>query len=173
MASACMSDFGETNEGFEGFRSQFAQLSPPAGVSPVVSMNKAMPEPAKKPQPAIEIDPESDPVWDLIDKAPTQPASVHFARETVQLVRQAREPRESWWQKLMTPVQLTGLAAAAVAVALVIGFGFPGAGNGKVVTSNGEKAAALTEILETEMLMAAADNPSEFSDQELVYLLGF
>ncbi len=140
-------------------------------------MNKAMPEPAKKPQPAIEIDPEidpeSDPVWDLIDKAPTQPASVHFARETVKLVRQARERRRSWWQKLMTPVQLTGLAAAAAAVALVIGFGFPGAGSGKVVTSNGEKAAALTEALETEMLMAAADNPSEFSDQELVYLLGF
>ena len=134
----------------------------------MVSIVTIMTEPAKKPEPALE----PDPVWDLIDKAPTQPASSHFARETVKLVRQ-REERESWWQKLLNPVPLAGMTAATAAIALIIGISLPGGEGGNVAGFNGEKAEALQDALETEMLIAAADNPAEFSDQELVYLLGF
>ena len=128
-----------------------------------------MTEPAKKPEPALE----PDPVWDLVDKAPTQPASAHFARETVKLVRE-RQERQSWWQKLLTPAPLAGLAVATAAIALAITMSFPdNPPAGSSANFSGEKAEAIQEALETEMLMAAADNPSEFSDQELVYLLGF
>jgi energy-converting hydrogenase Eha subunit A len=127
-----------------------------------------MTEPAKKPEPALE----ADPVWDLVDKAHTQPASAHFARKTMQLVRE-REKRQSWWQKLMKPTPIVGLAAAAAAIALVVSLNFPGNQGAKVTSFKGEQVEAIQDALETEMLMAAADNPAEFSDQELVYRLGF
>lgn len=127
-----------------------------------------MTEPTKKPEAAIE----ADPVWDLVDKAPTQPASAHFAHKTVQMVRE-RQQRLSWWQKLMKPAPIAGLAAAAAAIALVVSLSFPDDQGSTVAGFKGQQAEAIQEALETEMLMAAADNPSEFSDQELVYLLGF
>jgi len=135
-----------------------------------------MTKPAKKPSPALRPEPETplepDAVWDLIDKAPTQPASAYFAHKTVQLVRE-RQERKSWWQRLLTPVPLAGLAAATAAIALAISMSFPSDQGGNVASFGGEQADAIQEALETEMLIAAADNPADFSDQELVYLLGF
>ncbi len=133
-----------------------------------------MTNPAKQPETPLE----PHPVWDLVDKAPTQPASAHFAIKTVQLVR-AYDQRQSLWQRLMArpTTSVTGLLAAAAAIALVIGINFPGEKPDTLVDSHAgfvkDKAAAIQEALETEMLIAAADNPANFSDQELVYLIGF
>ena len=131
-----------------------------------------MTEPVKK----AEVPLEADPVWDLVDKAPTQPASSHFASATVRMVREQQERKSAWWKQLFAPMPLAGLAAAAAAVALVVNVSMntPDAGN-FVDNSNFDsvEAVAIQEVVEVEMLMVAADNPSEFTDQELVTLLGF
>ena len=129
-----------------------------------------MTEPVKKAEVALE----ADPVWDLVDKAPTQPASSHFASATVRMVREQQERKSAWWKQLFAPMPIAGLAAATATIALIINMNFSGTtGPDVVVAPNSPEAAAIQEVVEVEMLMVAADNPSEFSDQELVALLGF
>lgn len=127
-----------------------------------------MTQPAKKPETPLE----SDPVWDLVDKAPTQPASSHFARSTVQLIRNQQE-RQAWWKNLFAPMPIAGLAAAAAAITLMVSISFTKDQPSSVASYNSEEAVAIQEIVEAEMLIVAADNPAEFSDQELVALIGF
>jgi len=121
---------------------------------------------------------EPDPVWDLVDKAPTRPASASFVRKTVQMVREQRR-RQTWWQRLLAPVlarptaSMAGLAAAAAAVVLVVNLVQPGEQPAGVASFDSPQGNEIEEAIATEMLMAAAENPSEFSDQELVCLLGF
>ena len=130
-----------------------------------------MTEPIKK----AEVSLEADPVWDLVDKAPTQPASSHFASATVRMVREQEERKSNvWWKQLLAPMPIAGVAAAAAAIALVASIDFSGNQPSTLVnTPSGAEAEAIQEVVEVEMLMAAAENPSEFSDQELVALLGF
>ena len=129
-----------------------------------------MTEPIKK----AEVPLEADPVWDLVDKAPTQPASSHFASATVRMVREQQE-RKAWWKQLIAPMPIAGLAAAAAAIALVVNVSMPGQSGGNVASNDFDtvEAVAIQEVVEVEMLMVAAENPSEFTDQELVTLLGF
>ena len=126
-----------------------------------------MTEPVKKAEVALE----ADPVWDLVDKAPTQPASSHFASATVRMVREQQERKSAWWKQLFAPMPIAGLAAAAAAIALVVNVSIPD----REVVDSSDKAEieAIQEVVEVELLMVAAENPSEFSDQELVALLGF
>ncbi|MDX1679506.1 MAG: hypothetical protein R3242_02135 [Akkermansiaceae bacterium] len=127
---------------------------------------------SKKPQePETLLD--EDPVWDLVDKSPTKEASANFRNKTVQLVRQQRKSRGSWWQQLLKPAPLSGLAVAAAAVVLLIAISDRGDQNGGVAGFDAKQTETIQEIVETEMLIAAADNPEQFSDQELVCLLGF
>ncbi len=129
-----------------------------------------MTEPAKKAEVALE----ADPVWDLVDKAPTQPASSHFASATVRMVREQQERKSAWWKQFFAPMPLAGMAAAAAAVALVISLNFSGTQPGTTVSvPDSAEGAAIQEVVEVEMLMEVADNPSEFSDQEVIALLGF
>lgn len=132
-------------------------------------MNR-QPEPPKQPL-------EPDPVWDLIDKAPTQPASAEFVHKTVQMVREQRQ-RQSWWQRLLASARnrpsatIAGMAAAAACVVLAVTALQPKDQPAGSVSFDSPQAEEIQEAIATEMLMAAAENPSEFSDQELVALLG-
>ena len=131
-----------------------------------------MTEPVKKAEVALE----ADPVWDLVDKAPTQPASSHFASATVRMVREQQERKSAWWKQLFAPMPIAGMAAATATIALIISMSFPGASTGGqdiAIAPDSPEAVAIQEVVEVEMLMVAADNPSEFTDQELVTLLGF
>lgn len=120
---------------------------------------------------------EPDAVWDLIDQSPTQPASAHFVRKTVQMVREERQ-RRSWWQRLVAAAKdrpataIASLAAATAALLLALTAWQPGGQPTDPVSDNSPQAGDIEEAIATEMLMAAAENPSEFSDQELVVLLG-
>jgi len=116
---------------------------------------------------------ESDPVWELLEQSPTRPAGPSFVRKTVQLVRE-QEQRGRGWQRLLSPAPLVGMAAAAAAIALAVVQLRPDGATGPSVTAyDSAQAEAIQEMVETEMLWAAAEDPSGFSDQELVCLLGF
>lgn len=134
----------------------------------MVSILTNMTEPAKKAEAALE----ADPVWDLVDQAPTQLASSHFARATVQLVRE-REQRQPWWRQFLAPMPIAGLTAATAAITLLINISLRDSPPGVSARNGIAQAEAIQEAVVSELLMAAAENPNEFSDQELVALLGF
>lgn len=117
---------------------------------------------------------ENDPVWKLLDQAPPATASPRFVNDTVRAARLAGQSAP-WWKRLFTPAPLAGLAAATAAVAIAV-IGLPGntpdaASPSALADSSG--FAEIQEIAETETLISAVDQLDDFSDVELVSLIGF
>lgn len=117
---------------------------------------------------------ESDAVWKLLDQAPPQAAGVRFADDTLRAARLLVE-RKRWWSRLLSPVPLAGLAAAtaALAFAVVSLVGPTPSSLQQIVALNSPQAVAIQDIAETETLIAAVDQLDDFSDKELVSLIGF
>ncbi len=117
---------------------------------------------------------ENDAVWKLLDQAPPVTASPRFADDTVRAARLMGQA-EPWWKRLLAPMPLAGLAGAAAALMFsmtsILG---PASNPGNSTAAvDSEAAAEIQEIAETETLMAAVDHLDDFSDNELVTLIGF
>jgi hypothetical protein len=117
---------------------------------------------------------ENDAVWKLLDQATPASAGPRFVDDTVRAARLMGQP-DVWWKRLLSPAPLAGLAAATAALVFsVISLtNHSPAGSGSVSTLDTEQAAAIQDIAETETLIAAADHLDDFSDNELVGLIGF
>ncbi|MEI7911797.1 MAG: hypothetical protein WCK77_19365 [Verrucomicrobiota bacterium] len=117
---------------------------------------------------------ETDAVWKLLDQASTRVAGPHFTDNTLRAARLAGQPR-AWWQRLFAPIPLAGLAATAAALALAVQALNPTPSHTAVptVASSDEAFAGIQELAETEVLSAAVDNLDNFTDTELVCLIGF
>jgi hypothetical protein len=117
---------------------------------------------------------ESDAVWKLLDQAPPAQASKRFAADTARAAR-LENPVPAWWERLLSPAPLTGLAtcAAAVALAFVAWTTVPPSPEISSKLAETSHAAEIQEIAETETLIAALDQLDDFSDHELVSLIGF
>jgi hypothetical protein len=117
---------------------------------------------------------ENDAVWKLLDQAPPVTASPRFADDAVRAARLTGQP-SAWWKRLLTPAPLAGLAAATAAVVLAV-FSLPNtAPHSGFKTASADPAgfAEIQEIAETEALISAVDQLDDFSDVELVSLIGF
>ena len=117
---------------------------------------------------------ENDAVWKLLAASPQVTAGPRFADETVRLARLERETR-SWWNRWFAPAPLAGLAAAA-AVAVVIATTSLLRNDPAAPVNTAAETAAFSEIqelAETEILLSAVDHLDQFSDSELVSLIGF
>ena len=123
---------------------------------------------------------ENDAVWKLLDQAPAEPASYGFADNTVRAVR-LEEPDAPWWHRLFGPLPL-GFATTTVAAALVIGFftfsltpttSEPEPVAAQTIDQSSGNIAAIEDIAETEVLISAVDRMDDYSDHELVTLIGF
>ena len=117
---------------------------------------------------------ENDAVWKLLDQAPPVSAGPRFVDDTLRAARLAGQP-QPWWKKLFAPAPLAGLAGATAALVFSIS-GWIGPSpdtNTRTVGLDTERAAQIQEIAETETLIAAVDHLDEFSDNELVTLIGF
>lgn len=117
---------------------------------------------------------ECDAVWKLLDQAPPQTAGVRFADDTVRAARLSLKTK-SWWSRLWAPAPLAGFAAATVALTFaVISLVGPNPTSSEPsVALNSPQAVAIQDIAETETLIAAVDQLDDFSDNELVCLIGF
>ena len=116
---------------------------------------------------------ESDAVWKLLDQAPPKTAGVRFADDTVRAARLSVETKP-WWSRLFSPAPLAGFAAATAAFLAVISLVGPtSTSSGPTVALNSPQAVAIQDIAETETLIAAVDQLDDFSDKELVSLIGF
>lgn len=127
---------------------------------------------------------EADEVWKLLDQAPAPLASARFKENTLRAARLEDSPAGGgWWQKLMSPAPLGGLLAATAAAAFaVVSLTRPVAEpetptaahrDPAPVAERSEDFAALQEAVELEALIAAVDQLDDFSDHELVSLIGF
>ena len=119
---------------------------------------------------------ERDPVWKLLAQAPLEGPGPRFVDNTVRAARLVGQPAP-WWRRLLAPAPLAGLAAAGAALVItVISLSGPApepAGPAVAAAFDSDQADAIQEIAETETLIAAADHLEDFSDTELVSLIGF
>ncbi|MEO5715284.1 MAG: hypothetical protein ABIT37_17530 [Luteolibacter sp.] len=115
---------------------------------------------------------ESDAVWQLLDQAAPKAASARFADDVVRAARLAGEVKP-WWSRLLSPAPLAGLAAATAALAFSAFSLFGPSAGTYVDVPDSPQAANIQEIAETETLIAAVDHLDDFSDTELVSLIGF
>lgn len=117
---------------------------------------------------------ESDAVWKLLDQSPMKSASARFADDAVRAARLSAEIKP-WWSRLFSPAPLAGLAGATAALAFAV-VSWVGQSPEKMVPTAAiysEQAVAIQDIAETETLIAAVDHLDDFSDNELVSLIGF
>ena len=114
---------------------------------------------------------ESDAVWKLLDQAPPQAASARFTDEVVRMARLSVEVKP-WWSRLLSPAPLAGFAAATAALTFSIVSLF-GPSEQPSSPADSPQAANIQDIAETETLIAAVDHLDDFSDTELVSLIGF
>jgi hypothetical protein len=154
-------------------RAGIAQLWRCAGVFPV----KARKQGAMKRYEMPPDDLERDPVWSLLARSPAPRAGGSFVADVLRSVHLAAPAPAAWWQRWFSPWTLGGLASTAAGVALALWLWSPptgGSAGGGPVAQNHEGFSDQQQALaEEEMLVAAADHLSEFSDAELVVLLGF
>ena len=117
---------------------------------------------------------ETDAVWKLLDQAPPATAGPRFVDNTMRAARLANQ-RRSWWKLLLSPVPLAGLAAASAAIVISVVSLLPHAPQPVTQSAqvDAKQAAAIQDIAQTETLIAAADHLEDFSDTELVSLIGF
>lgn len=122
---------------------------------------------------------ENDPVWSLVDRAPSSEAKPAFVQNVMREVRQLGEKETPWWNIFLLPQTLVGGAVAAVlALILVFSLPTPEQAPNKVADTVVPPEPAetvdnsqLDTLVENELLLEAAEDPSAFSDEELLALL--
>jgi hypothetical protein len=118
---------------------------------------------------------ESDAVWKLLDEAPPAAARPRFVDDVMRAVRLEETP-QPWWKRLFAPLPVAGLATATAAIALAVHslVSVPTTGHSPVVVTPAiESFAEVQDAADAEVLVAAADHLDQFSDNELVSLIGF
>ncbi len=114
---------------------------------------------------------ESDAVWKLLDASPPSVASPRFVDDTMRAVRLLPGPK-SWWNRLFAPAPLVGLAGSTAAVIFtLVTMSQPPVNT--VAALDTPQVYTIQDIAESETLIAAADQLDDFSDNELVSLIGF
>lgn len=118
---------------------------------------------------------ESDAIWKLLDQAAPVTASPRFVDETVRAARLDAEVKPWWGRRFFSPAPLAGLAvtAAAVTFTFLSMVGTSPESDPHLVDLDSSHAYAIQEFAETETLIAALDQLDDFSDHELVSLIGF
>lgn len=126
-------------------------------------------------------DSDQDPVWNLIDQARPREASPLFARKVLREIRLAEAKPLPWWRRSVPAIPLAiGSFAAAAVVALLLSLTAPPdqgdhptklADTTPPSSASPGSSAAFNQAFERELLIAAAEDPSLFSDEQLLALL--
>ena len=119
----------------------------------------------------------ADPVWDLLRKSPTVQVSPQFADRVLRAVRQQEAPMPWWGRVFSLPIWVrTSAAAAVVAISCAL-FYLPKSPEVVQIAAltqvETEAFSQLDEVASQELLLVATDHLNEFSDTELVTLIGF
>jgi len=120
---------------------------------------------------------ENDPVWDLLEQGSTAQANPLFSRNILREIRLTTPTKTTlpFWKK--TPA-LSCFYGSGVVAALSLAISlFPQHSSPNSLSSS-ERAGtelltenSVQELLQEELLLAAADHPTLFTDEELVTIL--
>ncbi|QJE94869.1 hypothetical protein [Luteolibacter luteus] len=119
---------------------------------------------------------ERDPVWELLRESAAQRPGPNFASNVVRAARLETQAKP-WWSRFLIPASLGGVLAGATALVMVTlalktnpgGTATPIPGQPAVDSS----LADLQDDYETEVFLAAAEHLGDYSDEELVSMIGF
>jgi len=119
---------------------------------------------------------ENDAVWNLLRTGPAIHASAGFVDRVIAGIQQPEMESPTFWTQCRRYI-LPACAAAACAIAAIISSVPQQQGQPTVVDSPPEipmteSFAVLQEAANREVLLAAADHLNDFSDTELVSLIG-
>ena len=118
---------------------------------------------------------ENDAVWKLLDQSPPAIAGPRFVTNTVRAARLVAQT-EPWWKRCFSPRPLAGFATAAATAAVVfavLSWVGPSPQSGtETAMLDSQQAVKIQDIAETETLITAVDQLDDFSDTELVSLIG-
>ena len=122
---------------------------------------------------------EKDAVWHLLDQAPPRPASPAFTENLLRAV-QTQSSETPWWERTQRSrakwLAIPLAAAAALTLVVLLPQNHPATPSLALAhtdPSHADSFAALQEVAETEALRVAIDHLDDFSDTELVSLIGF
>jgi hypothetical protein len=115
-----------------------------------------------------------DAVWDLLRQSPAPSVSSGFADRVILAAREADRRVVSFWSRTRAVAASVAAMAAAAVIAAAWVF-LPDRGPTIVVhqPDSVDAFASLDEVAHQEMLLAATDHLGDFSDTELVTLIGF
>lgn len=116
---------------------------------------------------------EKDALWQLLGESSPQQASPLFSRNILRKIR-LQEEAKPFWKKFFRPqFVLPVTAASLIALACVPLLTSPDASSPETVSGSlvTEQPSTLVSYLDEELLLAAADEPSLFSDDEVIAML--
>lgn len=121
-----------------------------------------------------EQDVSQDPVWALLRHSPSSSVSAGFADRVVIAARHADAATSLFGSRTRWIVSTVAGMAAAVAIGCMVAFlPDPAPVFVQHAHDSSDAFATLDEVASQEMLLAATDHLTEFSDTELVSLIGF
>ncbi len=121
---------------------------------------------------------EKDPLWELLRQSPARRPGPQFAADVVRAAR-LETPAKPWWSRLVIPAALGGALAGAAALVTVVAVLQSQPGNGSpspVVVEQSAPDPSLADLqddYETEVFLAASEHLGDYSDEELVSMIGF
>ena len=119
---------------------------------------------------------ENDPLWQLLKESPHLEAGPFFSRNVMREIRALEAEKPSLWQKIRraraawTTTCAIGLAATA-ALILSLNLSPRSPESTTLAASPSVASTALETYLDEELLRVAADEPSLFSDDEVIAML--
>jgi hypothetical protein len=113
---------------------------------------------------------DQDPVWDLLRQSPSRRPGPNFAADVVRAAR-LEKAAAPWWSRPWIPASIGATALAAVVLSLQApSESAPPRGGTPAADAS---FADLQENYEAEVLLAASEHLADFSDEELVAMIGF
>lgn len=114
---------------------------------------------------------EKDPVWDLLRQSAAHRPGPNFASDVVRAAR-LETTKKSWWSRFVIPASV-GAALAGAAALVVVTLTLQTKPSGTVTMTPPDSLADLQDDYETEVFLAAAEHLGDYSDEELVSMIGF
>lgn len=123
---------------------------------------------------------QTDPTWNILTQASQREPDVFFARNVVRLTRQLEDAPSTWKTRLTSvfaPRRLAVVAAACTCA--LLGYSMwsppetPDPDIVELPTAPIAPSSALSELVIEETLEAAAEDPTIFTHDEVVAMIGF
>jgi hypothetical protein len=116
---------------------------------------------------------ESDKTWQLLGISAPKQASARFADDVVRAVRLLPEADPVWPRILRFSRWSLVAASVVLAVSIFIDPADTGTQKAPVAIDNEAQWEQIEYVAQAELLAAAAEHLDEFSDQDLVTMIGF